>query len=64
MCLLNDRNVYQVLPDGDKSVELTDNSEKKVNKLVYDFANDNKITAPYIINWNVTKLLPQKSMVT
>jgi len=32
-----------VLRVGDKSIELT---EKKVNKLVYDFAKDNKITAP------------------
>ena len=39
--LLNDRNVYQILPVGDKAIEITD---KKVNKLVYGFAEENKIT--------------------
>ena len=43
MHLLNDRNVYQILPVGDKSIE---NTEKKVNKLVYGFAKENEITTP------------------
>ena len=43
MHLLNDRNVYQILPVGDKSIEIT---EKKVNKLEYGFAKENKITTP------------------
>ena len=43
MHLLNDRNVYQILPVGDKSIEIT---EKKVNKLVYGFVKENKITTP------------------
>ena len=32
MHLLNDRNVHQILPVGDKSIKIT---EKKVNKLLY-----------------------------
>ena len=40
---MHDRNVYQILPVGDKSIEIT---EKKVNKLVYGFAKENKITTP------------------
>ena len=40
MHLLNDCNVYQILPVGDKTIEITD---KKVNKLVYGFAEENKI---------------------
>ena len=36
-------NVYQILPVGDKSIEIT---EKKVNKSVYGFAKENKITTP------------------
>ena len=47
MHLLNDRNVYQILPVGDKSIEIT---EKKVNKLVYGFAKQKKLQLPYIIN--------------
>ena len=41
MHLLNDRNAYQILPVGDKSIEIT---KKRVNKLVYGFAKENKIT--------------------
>ena len=36
-------NVYQILPVGDKSIEIT---EKKANKLVYGFAEENKIRTP------------------
>ena len=39
--LLNDRKVYQILPVGDKAIEIAD---KKVNKLEYGFAEENKIT--------------------
>ena len=43
MHLLNDRNVYQILPIGDKSIEITEN---KVNKFVYGFAKRKKIITP------------------
>ena len=43
MHLLNDRNVYQILPVGDKSVEII---KKRVNKLVYGFPKENEITTP------------------
>ena len=43
MHLLNDCNIYQILPVGDKSIEIT---KKKVNNLGYGFAKDNKITTP------------------
>ena len=37
--MLSDRNVYQTLRVGDKSIEI---AEKKVNKLEYGFAEENK----------------------
>ena len=43
MHLPKDHNVNQILPVGDKSIEIT---EKKANKLVYGFAKKNKITTP------------------
>ena len=40
---LEDRDVYQILRVGSKSIKIT---EKKVNRLVYGFAIENKITTP------------------
>ena len=40
---LNNRDVYQILPDGDNSIV---SIEKQVNKLLWRFAEENKITGP------------------
>ena len=60
MHLLNDRNVYQILPVGDKAIEIAD---KKVNKLVNGFAKENKITTFVYHPLKCAKLLHLHFMV-
>ena len=55
--LLNVRNVYQSLLVGDKSIEIT---EKKVNKLAYGFAKENKITTPVYHQLKCDKVVTPK----
>ena len=43
LSLLNSRDVYQILPDGDNSIV---SIEKQVNKLLWRFAKENKSSGP------------------
>ena len=60
MHLLNDCNVYQILPVGDMSIEIT---EKKINTLVYGFAKENKITTTVSYQLRCDKAVTSKFMV-
>ena len=57
MHLLNDRNVYQILPVGNKSIEII---AIKVNKLVYGFAKENKTTTPVYHQFKCDKAVTPK----